>query len=72
MIVGTLMVLRDLSDPWTVFTQCTPLDEKAPDTHVVRGEIDEKAACIQARSSVARVVDINGKACRAEGEAKVV
>ena len=25
---------RDLSDPWTGFTQCTLLDEKAPDGHL--------------------------------------
>ena len=34
---------RDLSDPWTSFTQFTPLEEKGPDGHMwVRGEIDEK------------------------------
>ncbi len=36
------------------------------------GEIDEKAACIQARSSMARTLEINGKERQAEGEAKVV
>ena len=36
------------------------------------GEIDEKAAYIQTRSSMARALEINGKACQAEGEAKVV
>ena len=40
--------------------------------NVVRGEIDEKAAYIQARSSMARALEINGKASQAEGEAKVV
>ena len=39
---------------------------------MVRGEIDEKTAYIQARSSMARVMEINGKACEAEGKAKVV
>ena len=64
---------RDLSDPWTGFTQFTLLDEKAPDgIFVVRGEINEKAACIQARSSMARALEVNGKARQAEGEAKVV
>ena len=38
---------------------------------MVRGEIDEKAVYIQARSSVARVVEVNGKECQAEGKAKV-
>ena len=39
--------------------------------YVVRGEINEKTAYIQARSSVATARKINGKACQAEGEAKV-
>ena len=38
--------------------------------HVVRGEIDEKAADIQARSSLARTLGENEKECQAEGEAK--
>ena len=49
---------RDLSDPWTGFTQSTLLDEKT--------------AYIQARSSMARALEVNGKARQAEGEAKVV
>ena len=36
------------------------------------GEIDEKTAYIQARSFVARTLEVNGKACQAEGAAKVV
>ena len=36
------------------------------------GEINEETAYIQARSSMARTLDINGKARQAEGEAKVV
>ena len=40
--------------------------------HVVRWDIDEKTAYIQARSSMARALEINGKARQAEGEAKVV
>ena len=64
---------RDLSDPWTGFTQFTLLDEKTPDGYtVVRVEVDEKTACIQARSSVARVMEVNGKECEAQGKAKVV
>ena len=39
---------------------------------VVRGAIDEKTAYIQARSSMARTLEINGKARQAEGESKVV
>ena len=37
---------------------------------MVRGEINEKTAYIQARSSMARALEINGKARQAEGEAK--
>ena len=39
---------------------------------MVRGEIDEKTADIQARSFMARTLGENGKECQAEGEAKVV
>ena len=39
---------------------------------MIRGEINEKTAYIQARSSMARALEINGKARQAEGEAKVV
>ena len=64
---------RDLSDPWTGFTQFTLLEEKAPDgKYVVRGEIDEKTAYIQARSSMARALEVNWKQRQAEGEAKMV
>ena len=38
---------------------------------MVQGEIDEKTAYIQARPSMARVMEVNGKARQAEGEAKV-
>ena len=41
-------------------------------THVLRGETDGKTAYIQARSSMARALEVNGKARQAEGEAKVV
>ena len=62
---------RDLSDPWTGFTQFTLLAEKAPDGYMW-SEINEETAYIQARSFMARTLEINGKACQAEGEAKVV
>ena len=39
---------------------------------MVRGEINEKAAYIQARSSMARVMEVNWKERQAEGKAKVV
>ena len=63
---------RDLSDPRTGFTQFTLLEEKPPDGYMVRGEINEKTACIQARSSMGRTLEVNGKARPAEGEAEVV
>ena len=40
--------------------------------YVVPEEIDEKTAYIQARSSMARALEVSGKARQAEGEAKVV
>ena len=64
---------RDLSGPWTGFTQFTLLEEKPPDGYICGpGEIDEKTAYIQARSSMARALENNGKERQAEGEAKVV
>ena len=38
--------------------------------YVVREEIDEKAAYIQGRSSMARALEVNGKARQPEGKAK--
>ena len=64
---------RDLSDSWTGFTQFTLLEEKTSRRiYVVREETNEKTAYIQARSSMARTLEVNGKARQAEGEAKVV
>ena len=40
--------------------------------YVFRGEINKKTAYIQARSSMARALEINGKTRQAEGEAEVV
>ena len=63
---------RDFSDSWTGYTQFTLLDEKAPDGYMCsRVEINEKTPDIQARSFMARALEINGKECQAEGEAKV-
>ena len=63
---------RDLSDSWTGFTQFTLLDEKPPDgIYMVRGESNKKTAYIQTRSSMARVMEVNGKERQAEGKAKV-
>ena len=64
---------RDLSDPWTGFTQFALLEEKAPDGYMWSGvEINEKTAYIHARSFMARVMEVNGKERQAEGKAKVV
>ena len=64
---------RDLSDPWTGFTQFTLLEEKPPARiYVVQGETDKTAANIQARSFMARALDQNGKKCQAEGERQKV
>ena len=63
---------RDSSDPWTGFTQFTLLEEKPPDGYMWSGrEINEKTADIQARSSTARVMEVNGQERQAEGEAKM-
>ena len=72
MIIGTLMavetclILGQVSHNLLYSTKKLPTDICGP------GEINEKAAYIQARSSMARVMEINGKACEAEGKAKVV
>ena len=73
MIIGISIGSRDLSDPWTGFTRFTLLEEKPPNGYVwSREEINKKTAYIQARSSMARTLEINGKARQAEGKAKVV
>ena len=64
---------RELSDPWTGFTRFISLEEKpSRRIYVVREEINEKTADIQARSFMARTLGQNGKECQAEGEAKMV
>ena len=54
---------RDFSDPWKGFTQFTLIDEKAPDGCTWSGGINEKTAYIQARSSVARALEVDGQEC---------
>ena len=64
---------RDLSDPWTGFHTIYSIGRKTSRRiYVVRGEINKKTAYIQARSSVARTLEVNGKARQAQGKAKVV
>ena len=49
------------------------LEEKPPDGYMWSGgETDKTASDIQARSSMARALEINGKERQAEGEAKMV
>ena len=63
---------RDLSDPWTGFTQFTLSEENLQTEKVVRWKINERTAHIQARSFMARNLENNGKKRQAEGEAQVV
>ena len=37
MIIGNIDVSRDMSDPWTGFTQFTLLEEKPPNGHMWSG-----------------------------------
>ena len=52
MIIGNIDGSRDLSDPWTGFTQFTLLEEKPPNGYMWSGEreIYKKTVYIQARS----------------------
>ena len=63
---------RDLSDPWTVSHNLLYSMKKLLTEKCGPGEINEETSYIQARSSMARAVEVNGKACEAEGKAKVV
>ena len=72
MIIGTLMALETCLILGQVSHNYSTRRKGSSRIYVVRGEIDEETAYIQARSSMARALEINGKACKAEGEAKVV
>ena len=64
---------REMSDSWTGFTQFTLLEEKPPEGFMWSGgRLTRKPLTSRARSSMARALEINGKALQAEGEAKVV
>ena len=64
---------RDLSDPWTGFHTMYSIGRKTSRRkNVVQEETNEKTAYIQARSFMARTLEDNGKARKAEGEAEVV
>ena len=73
MIIGISDGSRDLSDYWTGFHSIYFIGRKTSRRiYVVRVEINEKTADIQARSFMARTLGQNGKESQAEGEAKVV
>ena len=64
---------RNLSDPWTGFTQFTLLDEEAPDGYMWSGErLTRKQLTSRPDHLWPELLEINGKACEAEGKAKVV
>ena len=64
---------RDLSDSLDRFHTVYSIGRKTSGRiYVDREEIDEETAYIQARSSMARTLEINGKARQAEGKADVV
>ena len=66
---GNIDGSRDLSDYWTGFTQFTQLEEKTyRRIDVVRRKTDKTAGHIQARSFMARAMEVNGKECQAEGK----
>ena len=66
-------VSRDLSDSWTGFTQFTLLEEKPPNGFMWSGRrFTRKQLTSRPDSSMARTLEINGKARQAEGEAKMV
>ena len=76
MIVGISMGLRDLSDPWTGFTQFTLLEEKnlLKDKYTwSRWEINDKNSLHAGQIIYGQKSGKSmGKKCQAEGEAKVV
>ena len=72
MIFGTLMALETCLILGQVSHNLLYLKKKLLTDTCGPGEINVETAYIQARSSMARALEINGKACQAEGKAKVV
>ena len=72
MIIGksmgleTCLILGQVSHNLLYWKKTTPNDLCGP------GEINEKTAYIQARPSMARALEVNGRECQAEGKAEVV
>ena len=73
MIIGismgleTCQILEQVSHNFLYWKKNLPTDICGPGRR-----LHEKTAYIQARSSMARTLEVNGKACQGEGEAKVV
>ena len=64
---------RDLSDPWTGFTQFTQLDDKAPDGYTWSGgRLTRKHLTSGPDHFLPEIWKNNGKERQAEGEAEVV
>ena len=72
MIIGTLMALETCQILGQVSDNLLYWMKNLLRIYVVRGEINEKTAYIQARSSMARAMEVNGKTCEAQGKAEVV
>ena len=72
MIIGTLMALETCLILGQVSHNLLYSTKKLLTEKLGPGEIHEKTAYIQARSFMARVVEVNGKERQAEGKAKVV
>ena len=71
MIIGISMILETCQILGQVSHNLLYWKKNLP-TDVVRVEINKKTAYIQARSSIARALEINGKERQTEGEAEVV
>ena len=72
MIIGTLMALETCLILGRVSHNLLYSKKNLQTDICGPGEINEETADVQARSSMARALEINGKERQAEGEAKVV
>ena len=73
MIIGTLMALETCLILGQVSHNSLYSKKKKLLTDICGpGETNEETAYIQARSSMARAMEVNGKACEAQGKAEVV
>ena len=72
MIIGTLMALETCLILGLVSHNLLYSTKKLLTDICGPGGINEKTAYIQARSFMARVMEVNGKECETEGKAKVV